>query len=159
MFSSSSYHPLLILTETQSVSCISLNFLTLISENFWILLAVWWLWNLRIPPKWQAGNKNVRACETPPWLAALLYHHSHQGCTLLSFSTWVCMCSESSCGKMQTKLTNWSLWMNHKKKTHSLANELTNCSLPVWLNAVWQKKCRSLSSDTWPSADFGCCDL
>lgn len=107
-----------------NLSCISLNFLTLISENFWILLAVWWLWNLRIPPKWQAGIKNVRACETPPWLAASLYHHSHQGCTLLSFSTWVCMCSESSCGKMQTKLTNWSLWMNHKKKTHSLANEV-----------------------------------
>lgn len=40
-----------------NLSCISLNFLTLISENFWILLAVWWLWNLRIPPKWQAGNK------------------------------------------------------------------------------------------------------
>lgn len=96
MFSSSSYHPLLILAETQSVSCISLNFLTLISGNFRILLGVWWLWNLRIPPKWQAGNKNVSACETPPWLAASLYHHSRQGCTLLSFSTWVCMCSGSS---------------------------------------------------------------
>lgn len=95
-------------------------------------------------------KKNVLLDETQASSAA-----SRHCCISLSFSTWLCMCSGSS-------------W---RKNTNCLASELIFNSiftlvkiirwrqLPAWPTAVWQKKCCSLSSDTWPSPDSGWCDL
>lgn len=70
--------------------------------------------------KTENPEKNFGCCELQPSSAAPLHLRSHQGCTLLSFSTWLCMCLGSSC------LTNCCV---EKKVLQPLQRHLTVCRL------------------------------